>query len=261
MRRRIAASLLLVAGSSMLLTGCDGELVDAIESAAPSADITLPALPTGDGGGDQEQTQPPAQTPEVEQPQPTQPPAQPEATPTTPATDETDAAADTTFPPWAWALIVLVLVLLVGLLVSLARRRRSGDDASVAAQADGQIAWARANVDDPLVRWRADQLALPLAERDSDSELARRWALVDQRVTAATSDLLTLESGSKDEALRQAAVMLRQAAEGYRTSVDGLAQSIATGEQARIAQASQALSADTTLLDQARQRFRTAAKL
>ncbi len=55
--------------------------------------------------------------------------------------------------------------------------------------------------------------------------------------------------------------MLRQATEGYRTSIDALAQSIATGEQARIAQASQALAADTTLLDQGRQRFRTAAKL
>lgn len=55
--------------------------------------------------------------------------------------------------------------------------------------------------------------------------------------------------------------MLRQAAEGYRTSIDGLAQSMATGDQGRIAQASQALSADTTLLDQARHRFCTTANL
>jgi hypothetical protein len=158
-------------------------------------------------------------------------------------------------------LLAVLAVLLVGLLVAIARRRGGGDDSTLAAQADGQLTWVRSNVDDPLVRWRADQLRLPADQRDTDSELARRWMLVDQRVTAATGDLLTIESGSKDDGLRQAATMLRQAAEGFRTAIDGLAQSMATGDQGRIAQSSQALSADTTLLDQARHRFRTTAKL
>lgn len=265
MRRRIAATALLVAGSSVLLAGCDGELIDAIESAAPSASLTLPAVPTGDGG---EQTeQPPAETTTEAPPQPTEPPQteppQTEPPPETPAeTDQTDAtAAETGVPTWAWVLLGLLAVLLVVLVVLSARRRRGAGDKELAAKADGQLGWVRSNLDDPLVRWRADQLQLPAEQRDRDSELARRWTLVDQRITEATNDLLTLESSSKDDNLRQTATMLRQAAEGYRTSIDALAQSIATGEQARIAQASQALQADTTLFDQARQRFRTTAKL
>ncbi|MGA7690085.1 MAG: hypothetical protein WCA29_12755 [Jiangellales bacterium] len=254
MRRRIAATTLFLAGSSVVLTGCDGQLIDAIESAAPSVSVALPsapALPT---------EQPPAETAPQEPPQPTEePPTEQPATEQPPAED-TVAESDTGISPWLWVLLGLVL-LAIGLAIAAARRRRGGDDTTLAAQADGQIAWVRSNVDDPLVRWRADQLRSPSDRRDTDSELARRWTLVDQRATAATNDLLTLESSTKDDGLRQAATMLRQATEGYRTSIDALAQSIATGEQARIAQASQALAADTTLLDQGRQRFRTAAKL
>jgi hypothetical protein len=263
MRRRIAATVLLVAGSSVMISGCDGQLIDAIESAAPSASITLPALPTGDADPetDQPAEQEPAEQPPAEQLPSEQTPAEqtPAQSPT--ATDEADVAADTGVSTWAWVVLALLLVLLVVLLVLSARRRRGAGDKQLAAQADGQLGWVRSNVDDPLVRWRADQLRVPAAQRDTDTELARRWMLLDQRVTAATNDLLTVESSSKNDTLRQAASMLRQAAEGYRTSVDALAQSIATGEQARIAQASQALTADTTLLDQARQRLRGAAKL
>jgi hypothetical protein len=254
MRRRLAATTLLLACSSVLLTGCDGDLIDAIESAAPSISVplpTAPALPTG---------QPPVETATPEPPQPSEQPATPQPPAEQPPTDETATQTDTGISPWLWVLLGLVL-LAIGLGIAAARRRRGGDDTTLAAQADGQVAWVRSNVDDPLVRWRADQLRLPSDERDADSELARRWTLVDQRAIAATNDLLTLESSTKDDALRQTATMLRQATEGYRNSIDALAQSISAGEQARIVQASQALTADTTLLDQARQRFRTAAKL
>ncbi|MGB9374571.1 MAG: hypothetical protein WCA82_10475 [Jiangellales bacterium] len=254
MRRRLAATTLLLASSSVLLTGCDGDLIDAIESAAPSISVTpptAPALPT---------RQPPVETATQEPPQPTEQPATPQPPAEQPPADETATQTDTGISPWLWVLLGLVL-LAIGLGIAAARRRRGGDDTTLAAQADGQIAWVRSNVDDPLVRWRADQLRLPSDERDADSELARRWTLVDQRAIAATNDLLTLESSTKDDGLRQATTMLRQATEGYRTSIDALAQSVSAGEQARIAQASQALTADTTLLDQARQRFRTAAKL
>ena len=129
------------------------------------------------------------------------------------------------------------------------------------AQADGQLAWVRENVDDSLVRWRAGQLDLPADQRDAESETARRWAAVDQRLGAATDDLLTLESGSKNADVQQAAQMLRQATTGYRASIDALAQSLASGDDARIAQAQQALTADVSLFDQARQRMRQVARL
>ena len=270
MRRRIAATVLLVAGSTVMISGCDGQLIDAIESARPTASITLPALPT-DGVVEQpeqpaddttiEAPPEPVEEPPAEQPPADEAPAEQPPTQSPAATDEAGPTADTGVPTWAWVVLALVLVLLVVLVVLSARRRRGAGDKELAAQADGQLGWVRSNADDQLVRWRADQLRLPAAQRDPDSELARRWLLLDQRVTAATDALLTLESSSKDDALRQAATMLRQAAEGYRTSIDALAQSIATGEQPRIAQASQALTADTTLLDQARQRLRGAAKL
>jgi hypothetical protein len=116
-------------------------------------------------------------------------------------------------------------------------------------------------VDDPLVRWRGQQLGLPADQRDTDSELARRWALLDQRTTAATDDLLTLATGAKKDSVRESATLLRQAAESYRSSLDTLATAVATGDQARIALASQGFTADTALLDQARQRFRQASGL
>jgi hypothetical protein len=262
MRHRPAATALLVAGSSVLLTGCDGQVIDAIESAAPSVSValpTLPALPTNDGG---ETEQARVETTAPQPPQPTEPEQPAEATTQTPvATDETQAAADTGVQTWVWVLLGLLALLMVVLLVQSARRRRGAAGKALAAQADGQLAWVRSNVDDPLARWRAEQLALPTDQRDTDSELARRWTLVDQRVTAATNDLLTLESSTRNDDLRQTTTMLRQATEGYRASIDALAQSIATGDQARIDQASQALAADTTLFDQARTRFRTTAKL
>jgi len=158
-------------------------------------------------------------------------------------------------------LLVLLALTIVGLVVASARRRRRAGTTALAAQADGQLSWVRTAVDDPLVRWRAAQLGLPADQRDVDSDLARRWALLDQRVTAATTDLLTIESGTDDDSLKQAAALLRQAAEGFLASVDALARAVATGDQSRIATASQALTADTALLDQGRQRLRQAARL
>lgn len=261
MSRRVAALVGLAAASSLVITGCDGELVDAIETGLASENITVPALPEGGGGegGDGQaaapaETQPAEQPPEPEQPVETdQPPAE------TPATDDTEATSNV--PWWGWGLIVLALLTLLWLVIASARRRRGSETSALAAQADGQLAWVRSNVDDPLVRWRADQLRRPAEQRDTDSELARRWDLVDQRVTAATNDLLTIESGKASDSLRQAATLLRQAAEGFRASVDGLAGAISTEDQSRIATASQGLTADTTVLDQARQRFRQAARL
>lgn len=278
MRRRIAASALLLAASGVWLAGCDGDLRDTVSSAVPTDGISLPTnlLPTNvlptdgitlptvtvDGGGGGAVGQQPGQQPDQQPPPVT---ATETATATTTAsptqTDETGTTADSGVSPWAWLLLGLVLVAFVVLLVTSARRRRGEAGTALAAQADGKIGWVRSNTDDALVRWRADQLGRSAEQRDIDSELARRWTSLDQRVTAATDDLLALESSVKDSGVRQAASMLRQAVEGYRTSVDALAQSVATGEQARIAAASQALDADTTLLDQARQRLRQAAKL
>lgn len=264
MRRRIAAAALILAGSSLLVAGCDGDLRDTVASAIPTDGVPLPSvtLPTNvlptdgitlptvtvDGGAGEGQAT--ATTTAT---------ATATAIPT--ATDETTPAADSGVAPWGWALLAIALVVLVVLLVISARRRRGAGDKTLAAQADGKIGWVRSNTDDALVRWRADQLGRPADQRDVDSELARRWTLLDERLATATDDLLTLESSSKDDSVTQAAGMLRQAAEGYRTSVDALAQSVATGDQQRIAAASQALNADTTLLDQARQRLRQAAKL
>ena len=264
MSRRVAAVVGLAAASSLVLTGCDGELVDAIETGLASEGITVPALPEGgDGGGDEGQAAAPAETQPAEQPQePEQPqqPAETEQPPAeTPATDDTTATSNV--PWWGWALIILAALTLLWLVIASARRRRGSDTSALAAQADGQLAWVRSNVNDPLVRWRADQLRLPAEQRDTDSELARRWDLVDQRVTAATNDLLTIESGKASDSVRQSATLLRQAAEGYRASLDGLAGAISTGDQTRIATASQGLTADATMLDQARQRFRQAARL
>ncbi len=267
MKRRLAAVILLLS-SALILTACDSDLVDAIESNLPTEGVTLPTLPGGDGdqggvegGGAVDSPQPPAQTDEP----PTQteePPVQTEETPApTPATDDTEQAASSSVPWWGWLLLVLLAVAIVGLVISSARRRRNADSTALASQADGQLAWVRTAVDDPLVRWRAEQLGLPADQRDVDSDLARRWALVDQRVTAAANDLLTIESGSGSDTVKQAAGLLRQAAEAFRGSVDGLARAVATGDQSRIATASQALAADTTLVDQGRQRLRQAAGL
>lgn len=269
MRRRIAAAVVLLAGSSVLLTGCDGQLGDAIQSALPSGEIT--GLPTG------LPTQRPTQTGggEVATETPSAPQQSPEAPATVTATatatqsatvSPTGEPADETgptsqVPTWAWVALALALLLLGALMIASARRRRGLDVQALTAQADGQITWLRENVDDALLRWRASQLQRPVDDRDGDSESAHRWALVDQRVTAATNDLLTLESGSKDAGIRQAAGMLRQALQGYRGSVDTLAQSLAVGDQARIDQAQQGVSADVSLLEQARQRLRQAARL
>lgn len=270
MNRRVAAVVGLAAASSLLLTGCDGDVVDAIETGLASEGITVPALPEGgEGGGDEGQAAAPAETQPAEPVEPQQPeqpqePVETEQAPAetpaqTPATDDTTATSNV--PWWGWALIILAALTLLWLVIASARRRRGSDTSALAAQADGQLAWVRSNVDDPLVRWRADQLRLPAEQRDTDSELARRWDLVDQRVTAATNDLLTIESGKASDSVRQAATLLRQAAEGFRASVDGLAGAVSTGDQTRIATASQGLTADTTVLDQARQRFRQAARL
>jgi hypothetical protein len=51
MRRRLVATALTMPGSAVVLTGCDGGLIDLIESTAPSVTITVPALPIRDGGG------------------------------------------------------------------------------------------------------------------------------------------------------------------------------------------------------------------
>lgn len=260
MMRRIAAGILLLS-STLALTACDGQLVDAIESGLPTEGVTLPALPGGggeqganEGGGAVDTPQPPVQTEE--------PPARTQEPPAeSPVADDTEPEGSSSVPWWGWVLLVLLGLTILALVVASARRRRNAGSVALASQADGQLAWVRTAVDDPLVRWRAEQLGLPPDRRDVDSDLARRWALVDQRITAATNDLLTIESGTGSDAVTQAAGLLRQAAEAVRGSVDGLARAVATGDQTRIATASQALAADMTLLDQGRQRLRQAARL
>ena len=259
MRRRTASLVVLLAGSSLLLTACDGEVIDAVESALPSNGISAPDTGGGDEGGDSA-GEAPADNPETQEPAPPQT-EEPQPVETPAATDTTEAAAseDEGVPPWLWVLLGAVVIGLVAWLV--ASRRKDSGDRHLAAQADGQLTWVRSQVNDPLVRWRGQQLALPADQRDTDSEQSRTWALIDQRITSATTDLLTLESGSKNDSVKQSASLLRQAAESYRGSLDALAKAVSTGDQSRMTQASEGFTADTSLLDQARTRFKQAAKL
>ena len=241
-------------------------LSSAVESLAPEAtgsDSTQAAPSTPESTP----TSTPDATAEPEQPEPTPQPSPeptPEATPEpTPEPTDPAAAADDEGTPryWLWIFLGAVGVALVAGLIGALRGRGSSSDRELASRAEGQLTWVRSQVDDPLVRWRSQQLGLPAAQRDTDSELARRWALIDQRITSATDELLTLESGAADMSLREAAGLLRNATDGYRTSLDTLATAMETGDQQRLAQAAQGFNADAALLDQSRQRLREAAKL
>jgi hypothetical protein len=212
--------------------------------------IPTPTLPVPTQTATPTPTPTPTPTAEVVTPLPTQTPS---PSPESPADDSGGV------PLWEWLLLAALVIGLIAALVA-ARRRRS-NDRELAAHAEGQLAWVRSQVDDPLVRWRGQQLGLPVEARDTDSELARRWDLLDQRTTAATDDLLTLATGAKKDSVREAATLLRQATETYRGSLDTLATAVSLGDQARITQASQGFTADTTLFDQARQRFRQATGL
>ncbi len=186
------------------------------------------------------------------------PTASPEPTATSSPLAAPTADEGSALPLWLWAVLGLVLL---GLVVAWVASRRGKGERQQAAQAEGQLAWVRSQVDDALVRWRGEQLALSTDARDTDSELARRWALVDQRTTAATDTLLTLETATSTDAVRESSRLLREATESYRTSLDTLALALSTGDGARTAQAQQGFAADTALLDQARQRFRQASGL
>jgi hypothetical protein len=253
-RRRIAA-LAFLAAAPIALANCseDSDLPGTIESAIESRQAATDPPQT-------EQTSEPVEsaTPEPEPtPAPTEeaPAATPEPVPTEPAEESGDGV-----PVWVWLLGIATVVAIVGA-VAAGRRRGSAAERSLAAQADGQLEWARNQASDSLLRWRAGQLGLPAAQRDTDSPDARPWSLLDQRLTGASNDLLTLQSGADDEAVRQAAAMLQQATDGYRNSLEAMATSLATGDAARTSQATQALQADTALFDQARQRFRQATGL
>ena len=254
-RRRRTASLAFLIAVPITLAACseDSELPGAIESAIESRE-TATTDPL-----DSEPTSEPVESP-TPQPEPTPEPT-PEATEEAPAvTPEPAAESDDGVPTWVWLLGIATLVAILGAVVA-GRRRGKAPERSLAAQADGQLEWARNQASDSLLRWRAGQLGLPAAQRDTDSPEARTWSLLDQRLTGASNDLLTLQSGADDEAVRQAAGMLQQATDGYRNSLEAMANSLATGDAARTSQATQALQADTALFDQARQRFRQAARL
>lgn len=213
-------------------------------------DVSLPdvELPGGDGDGG-------VAAPEPEP----EPEPQPDPVVTDDAiTDPVEAAEDEGgFPWWGWLLVALAVIALIAVIVALTRRRGGEDpDRDLAAQADGQLAWARSQVDETLLRWRASQMAVPAAERDTDSEAARRWVGVDQRLGAAVDRLLALESGTSRDAVQESAFQLRTAAERYRSTLDTVAAAYATQDDTRIGPAVQGWNADTGLLDGARQRFR-----
>jgi hypothetical protein len=259
-RRRTAALAILIAAPITLASCGDGsgDLPGTIESAIDSRETATPDQPDSEPTSEPQQTAEPTAEPTPEPtPEPTEPDPvdTPEPTPSEPA-EETDSGV----PTWVWLLGLAAIGAIFAGIVA-ARRNGGKPDHNLAAQADGQLDWVRNQASDPLIRWRAGQLALPAAQRDTDSPEARTWALLDQRLTGASNDLLTLQSGSDDEAVRQAAGMLQQATDGYRNSLEALAASMATGDNARTNQAAQALQADTALFDQARQRFRQAARL
>ncbi len=258
-RRARAVALILLAPWALALAGCgdDGEIIGAIESALPS--IEPPTPPADPGSSSDAPTAPPAasDSPAPEPaPEPTEAETPQESQPVDESTEDGSG-----LPLWAWVLIIVAVVAGVGGLVAASRNRGGGSDHDLAARADGQLSWVRTQMDDPTIRWRAEQLGVPTEQRDTDSEQARTWASLDQRMTSAGNDLLTLQSGAKDESVRQAAGMMQQAADGYRNSAEALAASIATGDQSRIGEATQAFQADAALFDRARERLRQAAKL
>lgn len=260
-RRARAVALILLAPWALALAGCggDGEIIGPIESALPSVEAPTPT--TDPGSRSDEPTAPPTAS-ESAAPQPT-----PEPEPTEAETPQESTPADAStqegsgLPLWAWILIIVAVVGGVAGLIAASRKRGGDSDHELAARADGQLSWVRSHMDEPTIRWRAQQLGMPAEQRDTDSEQARTWASLDQRMMSAGNDLLTLQSGAQDEAVRQAAGMMQQSADGYRKSAEALAASIATGDASRISEATQAFQADAALFDRARQRLREAAKL
>jgi len=257
------AALLLAVSLPVGLAGCgDDGVLETIESALPSITASAPGTGEGESGNESGNQESPAQTdqpeptdsPETAEPAPVETPE--ESEPATPTEESSDG-----LPGWAWLLIIGGGIALIAAIVAASRRGSGGNERDLAAQADGQLSWVRNEVTDPLVRWRAGELGKPADQRDTDSPQAKTWALVEQRLTAASNDLLTMQSGAKDDSVRQAAGMLQQAADGYRNSLDALTQSVAAGDQARISQASQAFQADTALFDQGRQRLQQVMKL
>ena len=268
--------LLLTAGAllaPLLLGACNGtEAGEGLRSALPS--VTLPAggeeaAPAPEEPAEaapEEEPAEPAPPPEEEPAEPAPPPEEEPAEPA-PAPEEEPAepADESGTPDWLWPLVLIVGLVLVALLI-FASMRTSDESEPVpagqpdperdrAAQADGKLGWVRANVDEPLVRWRASQLEVPEADRDRDSEFARRWTLVHQRLVTAADELLTMEAGSPTPEVREAASMLRGAAESYRGSLDSVATAYASQDPTRISTANRGFSADTALLDQSRRRF------
>jgi hypothetical protein len=254
--RRRTAALAFLAAVPIALASCseDSDLPGTIESAIESRETATPEAPATEAPGEPQETETPEPEPTPEETEPA-PVETPEPAPTDPAED-TDGGV----PAWVWLLGLAAVVAIIGAIIA-GRRRGNAPERNLAAQADGQLEWARNQASDALLRWRAGQLGLPAAQRDTDSPEARTWSLLDQRLTGASNDLLTLQSGADDEAVRQAAAMLQQATDGYRNSLEAMANSLATGDAARTSQATQALQADTALFDQARQRFRQAARL
>jgi hypothetical protein len=229
-------------------------------------DVSLPDVGGGEDGGvagPQPDPEPePAPEPEPEPAPEPEPEPAPEPGPdpgvTDPATTDPVEADGDGFPWWGWLLIALAVAAVVGLIIALTRRRggMADGDRDLAAQADGQIGWARSQVDEALLRWRGTQLGLPPELRDSDSEPARRWLEVDRRLTSAVDHLLALESGAAGEQVRDAAFRLRSATESYRGTLDTVAAASATADETRIRAALQAWGADSGLLDSARRMFR-----
>ena len=215
-------------------------------------EVSLPDVQLPDGDGD-DGVAAPEPDPEPE------PEPEPDPVVTDPATaDPVEAVDDDAgFPWWGWLLIALAVIAVIAVIVALARRRSAEDpDRDLAAQADGQLAWARSQVDETLLRWRASQIGAAALDRDTDSEAARRWQGVDQRLGAAVDRLLALESGTTRDEVRDAAFQLRTAAERYRSTLDTTASAYATGDDDRIGPAVQGWGTDTGILDGARGRFR-----
>jgi hypothetical protein len=151
----------------------------------------------------------PDQEPTSETPTPTATPTDTETPADTSAADE-PAADGEEAPAWIWWLVGLVVLgsLLAVPLVVRSRRRN---------------AW-RQDVTDARseLEWCARELLPGLRQAGSREQVAGGWAVGQPRVAAAEDRLTVLESSAPDEAGRQEARSLRDAARRARAEMDRL---------------------------------------
>jgi hypothetical protein len=159
-------------------------------------------------------SEPPDQEPTSETPTPTATPTDTDTeTPadTSAADEPADVAADDeAAPTWIWWLVGLVVIgsLLAVPLVVRSRRRNAWRQDVTGARSE--------------LEWCARELVPGLRQAGSREQVAGGWAVGQPRVAAAEDRLTVLESSAPDEAGRQEARSLRDAARRARAEMDRL---------------------------------------